>query len=391
MSSDSKDLSNIPAARTADILRDISLDRRHFMFGTAAIAAGATLGAWTPQAHAAVGGNLEVMAWEGYTLEGETADWRKQNNLTMRAAIMSNQDDVTAKVVGNNAVRLDLAEYSNGYNAIYNELKVLTELDVSKIPNYNKDDIYPPFFQGNMWFWDGKQWAMPWVWGVDTIIVRPDLVSVHVSSYEDLLQPEFEGKLAFVDNPLTTWPQIAKVTGYKDKFPNLTKDELADCFEKLKPYRDQCKVFASSNGDIISLFASGEIAACFCVWAAVPLETIKQGVKTQAIMPKEGAAVWADAWFIPKTAENIESAHAFINEALSPEIQASISRTAVASSVSKKAPALMDQQTRALFDYDNFDSAFAAMKIYGQPPRTSDKYATYDDWLQVWSDFRAGF
>ncbi|OWV98896.1 hypothetical protein ATY79_19415 [Rhizobium sp. R693] len=361
------------------------------MFGTAAIAAGATLGAWVPSAEAVVGGNLEVMAWEGYTLEQETAGWRKENNLTMRAAIMSNQDDVTAKIVGSNAVRLDLAEYSNGYNAIYNDLKVLTELDVSKIPNYNKDDIYPPFYQGEMWFWDGKQWAMPWVWGLDTIVVNPEMISFEVKSYEDLLRPEFKGKLAFLDNPLTVWPQIAKVTGYGDKFPNLTTDELKDCFVKLQPYRDQTKVFASSNGDVISLFANGEIAACFCVWSAVPLETAKQNVKTVSIYPKEGGAVWADAWFIPKTAENIESAHAFINEALKPDIQASISKTAVAAAVSKKAPALMDAQTKALFDYDNFDEQFKRLKIYGQPPRTSDKYATYDDWLQIWSDFRAGF
>lgn len=391
MKSEDKPSVEVGRARTADLFNEVMLGRRSFMLGTAAVAAGATLGSWVPSAHAAVSGNLEVMAWEGYTLEPETEEWREANDVTMRAAIMSNQDDVTAKVVGSNAVRLDLAEYSNGYNAIYEELGVLTELDVSKIPNYNKDDIYAPFFEGDMWYWDGKNWAMPWVWGLDTIVVNPELVGFEVKSYEDLLRPELTGKLAFLDNPLTVWPQIAKVTGYGEKFPNLTQKELADCFEKLKPYRDQTKVFASSNGDVISLFASGEIAACFCVWSAVPLETAKQNVKTVSIYPKEGAAVWADAWFIPKTAENIETAHAFINEALKPEIQASISKTAVAAAVSKKAPPLMDAETKALFDYDNFDEQFKAMKVYGQPPRTSTEFATYDDWLQVWADFRAGF
>jgi len=378
-------------AHTADAFNDLMLNRRKFLLGTAAVTAGATLGAWVPSAQAAVGGNIEVMAWEGYTMEPETAEWRKANNVTMRAAIMSNQDDVTAKIAGSNAVRLDVAEYSNGYNAIYNELKVLTELDVSKIPNYKKEDLYPPFYNGGMWHWDDKTWAIPWVWGLDTIVVNPELAGVEIKSYEDLLRPELTGKVAFLDNPLTVWPQIAKVTGYADKFPNLTKDELKDCFEKLKPYRDQTKVFASSNGDVISLFASGEIAACFCVWSAVPLETAKQNVKTVAVYPKEGGAVWADAWFIPKTAENIDTAYAFINEALSPEVQAKVCKTAVCSTVSKKAVPLLDPETHALFDYANFDEQFKAMKIYGQPPRTSTEHATYDDWLQVWADFRAGF
>ncbi len=222
-------------------------------------------------------------------------------------------------------------------------------------------------------------------------MVRPDLAGIEITSYEDLLRPELTGKIAFLDNPLTLWPQIAKVTGYGDKFPNMTKEELDDSFVKLQPYRDQTKVFAASNGDVISLFAAGEIAACFCVWAAVPLETAKQGVTTVAIMPKEGGAVWADAWFVPKTSANVDLAHEFINQALSPEIQASISQTAVCSSVSNKAPALMDVVTRGLFYYDNFDADLSAIKIYGQPPRTSDEYATYDDWLQKWADFRAGF
>lgn len=376
-------------ARTFEVLDRLMLDRRKLLGGAAAMG-GAYLGAWVPPANAAVGGELQLMAWEGYTLESETAAWQKANNVTIKAAIMSSQDDVTAKLAGSSPVRLDLTEYSNGYGAIYAELGVLAELDVSKVPNYNKADVYPPFYQGDMWYWDSKQWAIPWCWGLDTIVVNPQTLGFEVKSYKDLLRPELKGKLAFLDNPLTLWPQIAKVAGYGDKFPNLSKDELKDCLEKLIPYRDQTKVFASSNGDVISLFASGEIAACFCVWSAVPLETAKQNVTTQAVYPEEGGAVWADAWFIPKNSENVDTAYAYINEALTPEIQASISKTAVCSSVSNKAPALMDAVTRGLFDYDNFDEKFKAIKIYGQPPRSSDKYATYDDWLQAWADFKAG-
>lgn len=370
----------------------LAMDRRSFLFRSSALAIGATLGSWVPRgAMAQTDSMLEVMAWEGYTLEAETAAWRESKGLDMRVAIMSNQDDVTAKLAGSSPVRLDVAEYSDGYNEIYDELEVLTEIDLSKIPNYNAEDLYPPFYEGDMWHWDDKTWAIPWVWGLDTIVVRPDLAGVEITSYEDLLKPELTGKIAFLDNPLTVWPQIAKVTGYGDKFPNLTAEELDDCFTKLQPYRDQTKVFAASNGDVISLFASGEIAACFCVWSAVPLETAKQGVETVAVMPTEGGAVWVDAWFVPKTAANADLAHEFINQALTPEVQASVSQTAVASAVSRKAPALMDPVTKGLFDYDNFDTAFAAMKVYGQPPRSSDEFATYDDWLQKWADFRAGF
>jgi len=368
-----------------------NLDRRQLLFYSAAAAAGATLGPWVPPARAAVGGHIDVIAWEGYTLEPELAEWRKAHGVTQTSSIMSNQDDVTAKLAGSNPVKLDLAEYSNGYQEVYKDINALTSIDVSKIPNYNKEDIYPPFYQGAMWYWDNTNWALPWCWGVDTLVINPKLAGVEIKSYTDLLKPELKGKVTFVDNPLTTWPTIAKVTGYGDKFPKMTKAELDDCFTKMIPYREQCRVFGTSNGDVISLFAAGEIAACFCVWAAVPLETAKQNVETKAIIPTEGAAVWADAWFIPRTAENIDTALAFINQALSPEVQASVSKTAVCSAVNRKAVPLMDEATRSLFDYANFDEAFSNIKIPDQPPRNSTEFATYDDWLQKWADFRAGF
>lgn len=369
-----------------------SMNRRAFMLRSSAIAAGVTLAPWMPRAALAQsGGTLEVMAWQGFTMEAETSAWAKAAGVVQRSSIISNQDDVTAKLAGSNPVRLDVTEYATGYEKTYTEMGVMQPIDLSKVPNFSPENIFPPFLKGEMWTWDGTQWGIPWIWGVDTIVVRPDLIDVEVTSYEDLLRPEFAGKLAILDNPVTTWPQIAKVTGYGDKFPNMTRAELDDCFEKFQPYRDQTVVFAASNGDVISLFASGEIAAVFCTWSAVPLETAKQNVVTKAVMPKEGAAVWADAWFIPTSAGNLDAAHGFINATLAPEAQAAAAQSTVASPVASTAVPLLDETTHALFDFENFDAAFASIRFYGQPPRTSDDYATYDDWLQKWADFRSGF
>ncbi|MDG4890099.1 MULTISPECIES: extracellular solute-binding protein [unclassified Mesorhizobium] len=381
---------NIAEERRDYIFRSAGLDRRQFLFASGALAAGATLASWAPPAHAEVGGQLEIMAYEGYAMEKETEAWRKAHNVNMRSTVIASQDDVTAKFVGD-PVRLDLAEYSNGYNDLFSGMGILKEIDLSKIPNFNANDVYPPFFNGEMWKWDNKQWGIPWTWGVDTIVLNPSAVGFEVTSYKDLLRPELKGKIAFMDSPLTAWPQMAKIAGYRDKFPNLTKEEVADVFAKLQPYREQSKVFATSAGDMVSLFANGEIAACFNVWTALPIELAKQNVNTVAIFPVEGPAVWVDAWFITKTAENVDTAHAYINQLLTPEVQAACAKNNAVCSVSKKAPPLMDANTRKLFDYDNFDAKFGSAKIYGQPPRKSDKFATYDDWLQAWSSFKSGF
>lgn len=209
------------------------------------------------------------------------------------------------------------------------------------------------------------------------------------ASYKDLLAPELTGKIAFVDDTLATWPLIAAVTGYGDKFPNLTKDELADMYAKFEPYRAQSRVVSLTYGDVVALFNSGEIAALYCGWTGIPNETAKSGVTTEYTIPEEGAGTWCDAWFIPPSSDNDDTAYAFINEAISPEIQAKVATRNAAGVVSSKAVALLPPETKVLFDYDNAENIFKKAPLLGLPPMESTDLATYADWVEAWNAFKA--
>ncbi len=379
----------------ANLLRNDVLSRRDFL-GTslalgAGVAAGATLGAWPGPASAAVGGDLKIMAWEGFTLDNELKAWREANKVQVDAAIISTQDDVHAKLIGSNPVRLDLAEYSQGFERFYvDELKIVKPLDIARVPNFTSENIYPEFYEAPTWYWDKTHFALPWIWGLNALVYNPAMTKP-ITTYKDLLAPELKGKVTFCDDTIATWPMIARLAGYGPKFPNLTKEEMKTAFEGLGPYRDQCRVFGSSNGDVISLFASGEIAACFSVWSGTPVETAKRGVKTVYAVPAEGAVMWCDAWFMPISAQNIDTAYAFMNEAVAAKTQAEVAKAVTGGAVNKHAPALMDADTRALFDYGNLPEVFRKSPLQGQPPRTSDTYATYDEWTQAWTDFKSSF
>ncbi|HEY0292512.1 MAG TPA: hypothetical protein VGC51_09260, partial [Hansschlegelia sp.] len=75
---------------TANILNNDVLSRRSFMGSTLALGAGAALGSFTgfSPAKAAVGGDLKIMAWEGFTLENELKAWREKNGVQVDAAII---------------------------------------------------------------------------------------------------------------------------------------------------------------------------------------------------------------------------------------------------------------------------------------------------------------
>lgn len=378
---------------SANIFRNDVLSRRSFLGTSLALGAGATLGSWPGPmpAQAATGGDLMTLAWEGFTLENELKDWLAANKVKLNASIISTQDDVHGKLIGSNPVRLDVTEYSQGFERFYvDELKIVKPLDIAKVPNFTAANIQPQFYQAPTWYWDNTYYAIPWVWGLNALVYNPAMTKP-IKSYKDLLAPEMKGKLTFCDDTIATWPMIARLAGYGPKFPNLTKEEFKTAFNGLAPYRDQCRVFASSNGDTISLFASGEIAACFSVWSGTPVETAKRGVKTVYTVPEEGAVMWCDAWFMPISAVNIDTAYAFMNEAVSAKAQAEVCKAVNGGAVNKHAPALMDKDTLALFDYSNLAEVFKKSPLQGQPPRVSDKYATYDEWTQAWTDFKSSF
>lgn len=368
------------------------MSRRTILRSAAAMAGAAMLGPFvgTSPARAEIGGELQIMAWEGFDLTTQLADWRKAHGVTQTVAAIGNQDDVQAKFIAGNPPPIDLAEYNQGYNKLYgDDLKIIRPLDEALLPNYNAEAIFPGFYRGKSWYWNGKLYGVPWTWGLNSLVYNTSKMA-KPTSYSELLAPKLNGRIALVDDTLATWPVAANVAGFAAKYPNLTRDEMKQVFDSLKPYRDHARVIALTYGDVISMFVSGEIDAIFCGWSGLPVETAKQGVATDYSIPKEGATMWCDAWFTPISVDNIETAHAFINEAVRPDVQASVAAAVTAGAVTKGAVELMDDKTRALFDYSDLDAVFKNAPLLGIPPRESDKYATYADWVAAWNEFKAG-
>ena len=373
-----------------EILKLSPVSRRSFLAGSTAIAGGLLSGPLFPStAQAKASGDLQIFAWEGWELTDELADWRQANGVNVEVTAMGNQDDVTNKFNTPNPPPFDAAEYNQGYADLYIDvIKITKPLDVSRIPNYNKDDIFDPFYEKPTWYRNGQHHGIAYAWGLNSLVYNPKLME-KPTSYTDLLKPELKGKIAIADDTLATWPLAATLAGLGAKFPNLTKDEMKTTFDNLKLSRDQARLVSPTYGDIVSLMVSGEIAACFIGWTGIPTETAKQGVTTEYTIPKEGATTWCDAWFMPKNVDNEETAYEFINMAISPEVQAKLMPRNAAGTVNKKAVDLMPPEGKALFDYANIDEVFKAAPLLGIPPLESTEFATYADWVAAWNEFKA--
>jgi spermidine/putrescine-binding protein len=365
--------------------------RRLVLKGAGGVVAAGFLGRmYTLPASAAVSGELQVMAWEGYDMTVQGAEWRAENGVNVTTTSIAVQDDVHTPFIAGNPPPIDLAEYNQAYADLYiRQMQIVSALDPALIPNYNPDNLFDVFYDKPTWSSDGKLWGAPYIWGFNTLLYNPAKTDAP-KSYSDLLDPKFKGRIAIMDDATSTWPVAARVAGLGAKYPMVTPDELGQIFTELGKYRDQARVIAMNQGELANFMASGEVDAVLCADPSILHQVRAQGVDLQYATPEEGVVLWVDAWFIPISSDNVETAHAYINLALDPKIQAQVAMAVVQAPCSKQAVALLDEEARARIDYDKIDELFAA-GLPGIPPVESDgTHATYAEWIEAWQAFKAG-
>ena len=149
------------------------------------------------------------------------------------------------------------------------------------------------------------------------------------NSYDILFDPKYKGKVGMPDDPLGAYGQAARVLGLNSS--RMSKEDFAKVTNWLKDLAKQTKGISASYGDVSTRFIAGDIALSFLGWAAYKSFAEKAGKKTiETVWPKT-VGVLPSRMPMPyrRGADNIETAYAFINETLRPEIQAEMAKALV--------------------------------------------------------------
>ncbi|MDT4847917.1 Putrescine-binding periplasmic protein [compost metagenome] len=132
--------------------------------------------------------------------------------------------------------------------------------------------------------------------------------------------------MAFLDSPTEVIPEVLHYLGLS---PNSHKpDDYKKAEALLAKLRPNITYFSSSK--FVTDLANGEVCVALAwsggaMQAAARAREAGNGVKVEYRIPKEGTAAWFDVLAIPKDAQNVEQAHAFLNYLLRPEVVAPIS------------------------------------------------------------------
>ncbi len=381
------------------------ITRREFLGGLGAVAAGTAVGGalagcapppTEPEATevppteapaAEAGGRLDFYGWEGYDLLSATEAWRQENNVDLRSSYIASSEDTPAKVLTPGGKGIDVITYAHFYHQSWTDLGVMTEFTLEEVPNIER--MYP-FFQEEI-YWrkpNGNYIGVPLTWLNYVCNYRADLIDPP-SAWADLIKPEYEGKIALVEDPAALIIVASAILGIPTD--TMTREQLEEVGDFLMAMKSNAKTIAPSYGDLSNLLISGEVAATFVGWGALDVWGQEAGVDSRSVLLEDGIVTMVDAYAIPPTTDNRPTALAWLNLMLTDEVQLSVVNDLLTATVCPDTvPLIADEAIRNMYDYDNFETLVQRYPPPLVPPaETTGDEVSFADWLKLWEEIKA--
>jgi spermidine/putrescine transport system substrate-binding protein len=345
-----------------------------------------------PQAPPA-SGRLDFFSWEGYDFPDDGVPsmkkWKAENDVTVKSTYIGNHDDIQAKIRGGGGEGIDLVTYYQGYKPLYQQLEVITPLDPMKLPNL--ENLFPFFAsdEGNFWVDpDGTRTGVPMFWGSLGLTYDSAEITEAPSSYDILFEPDNKGRVAVIDDPVGVYTHGGHILGYDAG--QMTEDQFNEISDWLRRLAAQTKGISPSFGDATTRLVSGDAVLAFPGWAAVNQFAVDAGKDTiETTLPEEGGYSFCDAYAIPPTADNVDTAHALINQGLDPRVNAEAANYLVGGTTCAPSVEFLNAGIAELYAYDQLEALLERAPFYNNPPVESDEFVTIDKVFSGWQDVKA--
>ena len=188
---------------------------------------------------------------------------------------------------------------------------LLQPIDKSLLPNLkNIDERFM-----DLAFDPGNTYSVPYFWGTVGIVYNPAMLNGRViTSWNDLWDEDLRNQILMVDGAREVIGMGLNSLGYS--LNSKDKEQLREAKEKLDTLTPNIKAIV---GDEIKMLMANEEASIGIVWSGDAADIMWENENLDYVVPSEGSNLWFDNFAIPKSAQNVEGAHAFINFLLDPE------------------------------------------------------------------------
>lgn len=300
-----------------------SISRRHFLGVTGlglatSVLAGAMPGlASRARAAGNIGDRVVIATWPNYHDPADFEAFKAVTGCAVDMNVFGSNEEMLAKLQAG-GTGWDVVVATNYTITTYVGEGIIEEIDLSRLPNYDKTATDPRFAGPGIV--DGKTYAIPRNVGTTGFCLNTaDFTGTRPTSWKefwDLTKGELSGRSVVHDYQLTAIGNALKYFGYS--FNSVDPKELEDA-EKLliesKPH-----LFAITS-DYQPPMRSGDATMSMC-WTGDATQLNRDMPEIVYILGKEGGEIWSDFFTIPASAPHKDAAYALIDFLLEPNMAA---------------------------------------------------------------------
>jgi putative spermidine/putrescine transport system substrate-binding protein len=360
-------------------------------------AAGISAGNGLPTKIGAGEGQLNLVAWEGYTQPQWVKPFQKATGCQVHAKYAGSSDEMVTLMRQGGGSQYDMVSASGDASLRLIFGKDVQPINVNLIPDYK--DFIPQLKSPPHNTIDGAHYGLSLQWGPNTLLYNTAKVKPAPTSWSAIYSAKYKGKITVPDNPI----QIADAAlylsktkpslGIKDPY-ELNSTQLNAAVSLLKQQKPLIKKYWALASDEIDLFKSGDAV----IGASWPYQTntlAADKVPVKDLIPTEGATGWADTWMLSAHAKHPNCAYMWMKWISTPKVQAQQGIYFGETPVNTKACAVMDSLSKgsaAQYHCGASAAYFNSIKFWKTPiadcGNGKKDCMDYTHWQQAWTQMK---
>jgi putrescine transport system substrate-binding protein len=336
---------------------------------------------------------LNLYIWSDYLAPNTLADFEKQTGIKVHVSYFDTNETLETRLLAGHS-GFDIVVPTASYFERQIKAGVYLTLDKSKLPNSKNMD---PQLMAKVALHDpDNAHGVIYTWGTNGIgynekMVKQLVPDAPLDSWRLVFDPAVASKLAkcgisVLDSPAEMMRAVLNYLG-RDPNSQLPKD-LVDAeatLLKIRPFIRNINsseyIEALANGDLcVAVGYNGDV-----LQARDRAREADKGIEIKYMVPKEGSILWFDMLAIPKDAPDPDSAYAYMNYIMTPQVSADISDFKRYATADSAAQALV--LPAVLNDPDIYPPPEVRQKLAVQLADTPDQTRAI---TRMWQKFKTG-
>jgi len=342
-------------------------------------------------------GQLNLIAWEGYTEPEWVKPFEQQTGCEVRPKYAGSSDEMVTLMRQGGGSQYDMVSASGDASLRLIRGGDVAPVNVTLVPGWN--DFIPQLRSPPHNTVDGKHYGVSLQWGPNVLLYNTDAVRPAPDSWATIYDPQYRGRISVPDNPIQiadaalylsrTRPEL----GIDDPYA-LTEEQLNAAIDLLRSQRPLIAKYWALASDEIDLFKNGD-AVVGASWPYMTITLQDSGAPVRDMLPREGATGWADTWMLSANARHPNCSYLWMRWVSTPRVQAQQAISFGETPANTKACPIMDRLQRgacAKYHANEPASYFNSIRFWRTPTKDcgdgSQDCTDYTTWQQRWTEMK---